>query len=121
MLKGDDFSNYLRASYQNGMDFLVTFNDLSLNWSVDDQIKQADSLEDLPLPETKEYMRQVFDLDYTRDYRGDLIPTPRSGVEYKGIRLISTDQNSWIQNRVFAERLLSEIFETTKKSPCKAS
>ncbi len=94
MLEAGDYCRYLRESYANGMDFLVPFNEPEVKWSVEEEMKSADSLNNLPLSETRDYQRHVFDLDYTRDYQNDLITAPGKGVQYKGIQLISDNADS---------------------------
>ena len=93
MMKSEEFSNHLRNSYGNGMDFLVMFGPEQAKWDVAEQIKKADHLKNVMVEPSPVYMPQVFDLDYLRDYHKDMIAKPMPGIQYKGIK---AEDNSWI-------------------------
>lgn len=86
MMKSDEFSNHLRNSYKNGMDFLVMFGPEQANWDVAEQIKKADHLMNVMVEPSPEYMPHVLDIDYLRDYHKDMIAKPMPGIQYKGIK-----------------------------------
>ncbi|MBR6740172.1 MAG: hypothetical protein IKM04_03815 [Clostridia bacterium] len=80
--------SFVSAAYANGMEYVTMFND-SEQYNSDRNLRDIDSVGSwIWTPE--HYERVVYDIDYKRDYRPDLLTSPDMrivGVNYENCRL----------------------------------